>query len=1208
MGVDTRKPPLPAPTESSMLNTSGGSITGTDLATDVSRRTDQTSYSIPDDGSPITISTRRKHRDKDQESTLTRGSHHSQTSLLIEYFEGGKGPNVRTRPSVRVKVTPSAARKIKDTSEHIQISETGGTKKPSYSRRISLGPKVGRDRQVTETGDDRSLSSYTSAAEDSNVGQRGPPVEIEVLHRDQGSDLSGASQVQGQQHAYQNTSDISSMPPDSMLDDNAGNTTPRRNRSRSLSKEQAFAAQDKLKTPSRRRSRSLSRERITQKAIEKLGSKPREVSGGKHRSGSASKTRSRNTSKEHIVESVKSPRRRSSRHHHDEELTSGAESSLLTTSQLSAERKSGDQQSFRSGTSKSSINNPRLLDMVEDAVRRLILPELSALKKEQKTEQNRTKFERGSRDSIGSGSGASGEGLTRRVSKHASAPDFAGKPKVVLNRDENDPGITLSGNSVKGRKESRRDGGSGGLSGQSYNRDMREETLLREEEKVRRKRSKDDQRARDAAATGIAGGILTAAALKHHDSKSSIDSRRERRKRQGKSRSRSASLAESTEEIFYKHDVPLMPMHSDINESDLTRDSILSERTAGPHTSTPGQYGAQVHEVSRGSPREVSSPASRTPTRTPVGLQNGLGTQHSNHSRGDLSARSVDSIRSHRSASDQQSKVRDVGPAAVAAGVGVLATDHRLDYHDDLVAHEYVPRVQNRALSPIQSVASYRDEISEPPDRRSRIRTHSTGSLSPSERAPTKVSNLSINSLSSAASTDLARSRRPQAFTVEKGRPVFISDRSRAMNKTYEDEPTAEGMEQWYDQQHEENERYRDSTGDSSYRDTMIDVRHMTNYTDDSLDAPYLDKVTAGQQVRGVGANPEYIHTPVAVESAVASLHDPSVLDVRSTQSGRSKGGERSYPNSLSGAHPESRDYYAGSEPGIEAVEQGSPLKQQHNARQSTMSSPTRSATRSLKGGEDAVHMGASGLPIADDPIPEIGLGLDSESDINTNPSIIQGPMGGLPHGSRDHWPYQPTPPQSKGNVLSGHSDHDGSDGLQPTEAGLLTAAAVAANHNRKLELNGNGNGPEHGRGVERDFESKPAVDDDYYHGVNHDFGSERDPFVHIKSIPTPPMAKDEGYISAANPRSPGNYTPEPLGKDVRMHDEDEVDGIDYILAGEDPFLSNRHARHLSGNSHGMQSPLYDSATGRGIDRIQSKDVVALMDHVSYCLRTQLLY
>ena len=56
-----------------------------------------------------------------------------ETSLLIEYFERGKGPNVYSRPSVRVK-------KIKDTNEHVQVSESKGSRKPSYTRRI-LGPR-----------------------------------------------------------------------------------------------------------------------------------------------------------------------------------------------------------------------------------------------------------------------------------------------------------------------------------------------------------------------------------------------------------------------------------------------------------------------------------------------------------------------------------------------------------------------------------------------------------------------------------------------------------------------------------------------------------------------------------------------------------------------------------------------------------------------------------------------------------------------------------------------------------------------------------------------------------------------------------------------------------------------------------------------------------------------------------------------------------
>tara|TARA_R110002003_G_scaffold109_7_gene9181 strand:+ start:369 stop:1070 length:702 start_codon:yes stop_codon:yes gene_type:complete len=46
----------------------------------------------------------------------------------------------------------------------------------------------------------------------------------------------------------------------------------------------------------------------------------------------------------------------------------------------------------RAGT--SSINDPKLLATVENAIRRLILPELNALKEENRTAQNRDKFER----------------------------------------------------------------------------------------------------------------------------------------------------------------------------------------------------------------------------------------------------------------------------------------------------------------------------------------------------------------------------------------------------------------------------------------------------------------------------------------------------------------------------------------------------------------------------------------------------------------------------------------------------------------------------------------------------------------------------------------------------------------------------------------------------------------------------------------------
>ena len=482
MGVETRKPPLPAPTESSTLQTSGGSGEEADLATDVSRRTDHTSFSIPEDGSPVTIPTkkRRSSRDKGREGTLAHASQNSQTSLLIEYFEGGKGPNVHSRPSVRVKVTPSAARKIKDTNEHVQVTASKGSRKPSYTRRISLGPHSSGERQATDSADDKSISSYTSAAEESSSAHRHPPVEVEIMHGDQNSDLSGPNIAREERYTHVNPSDISSMPPDSMLEGEAGSVTPRRG-SRSTSRD-AVVATDTLKTPSRRRSRSLSKERLAHKAMEKVVGRPRDVSSGKHKR--SSKTRSRSVSNEQLAEDVKTGRRRSSKGQKEEEFTSGAESSLFTTSQLSPRRESGDQYSFKSGTSKSSINaNPRLLETVENAIRRLIMPELETLKQEQKMQQSRQRFDRDSRGSVDSGRSGSHTDLARKLSKHASAPDVSGKPKVFLNRDEHNAGTLLSGDSIKGRKESRRDRTSDSPSGRRSERNMSEESVIRDGEK-----------------------------------------------------------------------------------------------------------------------------------------------------------------------------------------------------------------------------------------------------------------------------------------------------------------------------------------------------------------------------------------------------------------------------------------------------------------------------------------------------------------------------------------------------------------------------------------------------------------------------------------------------------------------------------------------------------------------------------------------------
>ena len=1156
-------------------------MTGTDLATDLSRRTDRTSYSIPEDGSPVIISTKKRKdkREREHEKTLTRAAHQSQTSLLIEYFEGGKGSNVHSRPSVRVKVTPSSARKAKETNEHIQITAAGSGRKPSYTRRISLRPKSTEDKLITEYTDDRSISSYTSAAEDSSLAGR-YPVDIEVMHRDQGSDISVASTTRNQRYVQQNPSEISSMPPDSMLEGNLGNSTPRRNRSRSLSRGALVNSKDTLKTPSRRRSRSLSRERLAQKVVEKLEGQSRNTSSGKrtHRS----KNRSRSVSAEQLVDSIKSPKRRSSRHKHDEELVSGVDSSILTNSQLSPRRTSGDQYSFRSGTSKSSLNNPKLLDTVEDAIRRLILPELTTLRHEQKMQKNRNDFERNNRDPVASASISPRGEFVRRVSKHASAPDVSIRPQVVLNRDENNVGLVLSGNSIKGRKESKYDQTIESPSDRSFERDMSEETVIHNEEKDSRRKSKEGHRVKDAAAGGITGAIITSAALNHYDSNSSID-KRERRRRRSKSHSRSASIAESTDEIFNKHDIPPMPMRSEIYGSDVTRDSILSERTEEP-SSPSERRRAEIRQVSRGSPREVLSPASRTPTRTPVNLRKGLGTHHSNLSRGDLSIHSThsdDSIRNQ----NRRSMTAEVDYFRGTAAAGTLDADHLSGQQDHLDAHgdhTYAHRARNRGLSPIQSVASYKEE-SDLPNRDSLRQTYSSGSISSLEQQHGKASRLSINSLSSAASTKIARSNRPKGINLENEQDV-LDQHAELIEDGYSANDPA--MDDWYERQHEKNDRYRESYDSSNFRDTIVDIKHMTNSTEDSLDAPFIGKATAARKVPGAGAHAEYIRTPVAVESTVASLLDPSILSEQSKVERKSRAESLedlqreehgNYREMNEDVHTEANEH-AHQAHHVESFEDLKEYRKHVEA-----NSPRQSVTRSLDDRDERIDLGASALPILDDPMPEIGNGLGSDSDLTTNPSYIRGPIGGVHHDSRDNWPGHPTPPQSKNDPVR-TNERSTHESLKAAAVGMLSAAALAQ---QEKELRESGN-------RSREMSLKEDIRSREYNGANHNFEPVHDAYMNHQTIPTPPMTRDEGYISANNP----GLSPEPKLRNAGAYDRG-IDGIDDLMK-DDPFVnSNNRARHLSANSHGMPSPLYDSATGGGIDRIQSKDIVALMDHVS---------
>lgn len=1138
MGIDTKRPPLPAPTETE--TETDNTLLRDDLATNLSARTDKTSYSIPEDGTPVTINTAKRSLHK---------KHPSQTSLLIEYFEGSKTEGKsRSRPSVRVRVTPSSRKSRSTANDHLKITRTSrDAHKPAYTRRISLGRGADEAVQPTEI----------SNSDGSNVSSL-PPVEIEVLQ----SDLS----TEGGRFIPA-PSDISSMPPDSMLASNPVILPPRR-RSRSLDREEVAEsmAKDSLKAPTRQRSRSLSKERITQRVMEKLQQNPTQ-SASPSRKGVKS-------SREELTPSRKS-RRRSSRGSREEELSavSGTESSVLS-SNANVKRRSGDSHSVRSGVSgTSSINNPKLLATVEDAIKRLILPEINALKEQQRTSTNRDKFERQSRESAyePAESTSSREQSRRRVSKSSSAPYLHGsKPKVVLNRDDDNPGTTLSGSSSRRERRSSK----GSISERSHSR---AESVSRDEERGHKKKSRDKDKSehstRDAALIGLGAAGLTAAALKHHNSREeSKEEKKERRRRHSKSsRSRATSISESVgDDNLLKAGVPPLPhLQSELQGSELTRDSILSAETeTRERPSSRSSRGTDPATPLQQVPRGFGTPGPRTPSRTPVALQRSYGTAHSNHSQGDLSLHSQKSDKSFSSRSREQASA-GLEAAAAAKARAIESTQPQVSQY------EIAEQTPTRSLSPIQSEASYREDVHSTGSPRQRA-TPSRGTASPAgSRVREAVSRLSIQSFDSTPSTKAARTRkRPQGVSLERTREVL-------------GEPsTPRDVDEFFEKNHEQNEMYRREIDSSQMGSPHPEYKRMSGYTDDSAELQHSvsreDKVSLTQDIRKVGSNPEYVHTPVAVESAVASLHDPSNVSVRSSVSSPLK------KSRLSQVSPvQEQEYVAYAPEGTQdhPSEERWPSIRDHAQTMAGPShqadSPRQSLSQSI---DEQPKMQASAIPTHDYMMPEIGFGVDDDaSDVTTNPSIIQGPLGGVQYH------------QNTQDLLHREQDRDTPSQHSYNHAAALGAGAGAAAMAAAATQMRNGKSPS----AHKD-QYHATVEDEYNQGYagEHQYAPQPDYARGTRTPSRSPGMWDEGYQSANQPGGPGGITPDP--RERRLFDDDGLGDYDDALGGAGVFAdAGKHGRHLSGNSHGMASPLYDSATGKGLDRIQSKDVVALMDHLT---------
>lgn len=1217
MGLDTRRPPLPAPTD--MSSTDEKSAVGTEVATNV---TDKTSYSIPEDGSPITISTHKV-------SGAKEGRHHSrqksQTSLLIEYFEAGKkGDKARSKPSVRVKVTPSS-RKSSRQHDAVQITSVGKDRKPSYTRRISLSGKGSEAGGLEPT--------EVSQSTGSSVSQR-PPVEVEILNQD-GSDLSQARSSRGLMYS-QLDSNVSSMPPDSMVEGSMGASELSRDTARDEDEELTVTEKDHLKAPIRSRDRSVSQERLTQKVMEKLGQNP-----GK----------SRKSSHDYDQESGHRRRRSSKSHKLEDDGASGVESSLLSSNPT------GSQLSWRSSTSQASsmTKNPKLLEMVEDTIKRMILPEISAIREDQRVDRNHRTFEEGRRGSA-QHSDYDKSSLQRSVSKSSSTPHLTSRPKVVLNRDGDDPGTVLSRGDSEYRKHGRKSSRDRPSSRRSSGRHSVDNESYTEEATARPESRKSSHRARDAAAGAIAGGILTSAALKHHDSQGDVHERRKKRSKSRSSHSRSASAADTVEDYRREELIPPMPMASHINDSELTRESILSDNTAMPESDVTHNVQTPVREVSRGSVEAAMSPtSSRTPTRT---HNRGLGMSHSNQS---IQTQSSGGI---------STKARIAALAAAGLG-GAAATKGFEEHHEhnvDADGYGGTPPPRPTLGSPAQSVSSLRNKYEEPLIP-SALRPRSAASRS-------SVSRLRESTQSPAASLSApgSPSTRMAASRKQSQNDEFITPLERpepGLTRSGMTTPVGgESIDEWYERQHQQNDRYRDSfdatTNRTSYQTNPYpeDEKRFSTFTQDSQ--PYSqvhssaeDQLSIAQDVRGLGANPDYVHHPGGVESNVASLVDPSTLSSgnftssltdsaktngtysdRMAEHLRSMGKDESAPapyegSTLSESMPSQSRWAAlkSSAAGNLSASPGASREQVD-----VVPSPKQSETRSLRQerslDESPVKMGASGLPVADDPLPEIGHFDDTKSEVSTNPSVVQGPLGGDATG-KSTWPYTPSPPRSA------HSQREGitrGDGRSLKSRDSRDLKSVKSGHGREAALLGAGVGAGAAlAGMKASHKShQPRVEDEYdeqrsltpdtrrysdeprndgkltpgresFREERYDNAGKLTPdarhhgeYIDRNATPTSPaMLRDEGY-DTQHDRSAGALTP----KAEQHFGKADVDDFNRAMngpgEGDDPFIGDvKHARHVSGGSHGMASPLYDSSTGKGMNNIASKDIVALMDHLT---------
>ncbi|KAI0836727.1 hypothetical protein F5Y06DRAFT_101743 [Hypoxylon sp. FL0890] len=1187
MGVDSRSaPPLPAPTETDSVISTPTEIAPSDVSKPADD--DRSHYSLPDDGTPVTIKT-RGHR-----------PNRSQTSLLIEYFEGGKNggsggsASSERKPSVRVRLTPS---KTRGKNDHIQITETKSTRKVS-SRKATASPNLTRSElDMTDPEDARSMHSYASATEESNVSRN--PIEVEIdpgsrhRRRKVSSPLIPAADSKVSTYQPPNMSDISAIPSDSFLDGSGGGgggTSLVLNEKRARS---PAPTAEKVN----RKVRSSSHDRsVMQKAVEKA-SKPERRHKSKSRTSSSGD---------------KENEKRRSKGSHKESVVSAADSSNLS-SQITASHRSYDSHS----SSKVSINNPKLLETVEDAIRRLILPELDAIKRERSQRETRNK----DRESFSSLTSVSREEITPTSKRKSADTTHSTKSKDRRDREaRNDLSPQSSIEQV------------------SVTEDVQDEDLT-------------PRRDRNTLTDATLGAAVTDATIR---SRSRGDEKRQRRRRRAETPKRDNGERYADDRDDTDHEVvPPMPLQSEINPSDMTRTSILSAETDRPHSASEEM--TPVREVTRGHASMESIQRTPTPSKSPSHTLQGLGAQHANVSHGDLKALPRKGNTDYR----DEYRTDEFGNRYPAHGPDEYEDDYDEAGHleepgmyddesglqsfygsQDVPAPlRYVPYQQERrGLSPIQSVSGYTEGESDVHGYRDSRTIHTASEISSPEKSPhhdrdlhspssvpsnlrsrefvdegssVRNSDLDYRNTTYTDDSELDRVTSGQAVQVVGGNPQMVHQNYapesavaslvegsqldpsvlsgstggrqdyRNSQFSYDDEAAREARSRGVsptkrsvESRHESVEQRHDqSPAPSRERDLSTASREFSEYE--------LNEY--GQKV----PKSKYRNSPTASESAITSV----ALQRAAAAALKRKAVNQQSPN----AETKEGEFVG------EGVSRNRSFKERAKDGYRPDATPRHSVDRLSD--YDHPKLGASGLPDLDNPMPEIGYGYEPQT-----PSVVHEPLGGPQQGNGAHWPRESTPTYDRTYaydraVTPKASRPDNSHGLGISDAAaaatIATAGALATSHSRQPSQDQDDEWQRTSGDRKRDtlvtnpyegaspIANLPGIDGNMLGGTGFGTDAYRGGF-HTGS---PGIAGgDEGYISAAP--NEVRDRPNAKGKDVGILNQPNLG------ESEDPFFAPKDARHLAGLSQAMGTPLYDPSTGTGIDRIQSKDIIALMEHL----------